>query len=378
MIEAYVAWRNTIQNKVQTAAAVAGVSFAVFLLFMQLGIYRAAERNATLITSQLDFDLILFSPHYQFILQPGSLPRPRVYQARGVEGVASVVPVYAGSGRLRNVDSQDQTGITAIAIDPADRPFLNDELNSLVGGLTIEDTALMDRQSRPECGPRVPGTVTELAGRRLTIIGNYEAGTGLIGNGTLLLSDRTFVKIVPGASAERVALGLVKLRPGVRLDEAEERLGQMLGPSVGVMTRDRFERRERRYLLGVRPVGILFTLGLGIGFAVGAVTFYQVLEAETANRQLEFATFKALGFTNYSLYRTLVLQAMLLTGCAFAPAFVLALGLFQMLRDLAQLPMRMTPGLVGTIIALTLGMSTSAAALVLRRIHRVNPADLFP
>ena len=38
-----MAWRNLLQNKRRTAAALGGITFAVLLVFMQLGFLRAAR-----------------------------------------------------------------------------------------------------------------------------------------------------------------------------------------------------------------------------------------------------------------------------------------------------------------------------------------------
>ena len=41
-----LAWLNTIQNRKRSATAVAGICFAVLLIFMQAGFLGAAKLNA--------------------------------------------------------------------------------------------------------------------------------------------------------------------------------------------------------------------------------------------------------------------------------------------------------------------------------------------
>ena len=56
-----LAWNNVVHNKVRTAASLSGVTFAILLVFMQLGFYDVCFRSSTMIYDQLDFDLALLS-----------------------------------------------------------------------------------------------------------------------------------------------------------------------------------------------------------------------------------------------------------------------------------------------------------------------------
>ena len=51
-----LAWKNLTHNKVRTAIGVAGVGFAVILIFMQMGFKGAIKKTATQIYDALDFD----------------------------------------------------------------------------------------------------------------------------------------------------------------------------------------------------------------------------------------------------------------------------------------------------------------------------------
>ncbi len=60
-----LAWANITHNKTRTAAGVAGVAFAVLLLFMQLGFYDTSYRSSTLLLDQFDFEVAVRSPQYR-------------------------------------------------------------------------------------------------------------------------------------------------------------------------------------------------------------------------------------------------------------------------------------------------------------------------
>src|SRR5437763_7524695 len=100
-----LAWLNLIHQKKRSLVAVAGVSFAALLIFMQLGFYGAAEGTATVIYDELAFDIVIMSPRYIDINRPGNFPAERISQVRAIPGVAEVVPINIAFGEWRNADA---------------------------------------------------------------------------------------------------------------------------------------------------------------------------------------------------------------------------------------------------------------------------------
>ncbi|MCX7702065.1 MAG: hypothetical protein N2039_14405, partial [Gemmataceae bacterium] len=93
-----LAWLNLRHQKKRTAVAIAGVGIAVLLIFMQLGFYGAAEATATLVYDELAFDILLTSPKYIDINRAGQFPALRLQQARAVDGIESVAPLWVAFG----------------------------------------------------------------------------------------------------------------------------------------------------------------------------------------------------------------------------------------------------------------------------------------
>ena len=91
-----LAWKNLVYNKVRTAVALAGVGFAVILIFMQMGFLGAVRKTATQIYDALDFDLMLRSPTYLHLTEPRSFPRERVLTAASLPDVALARLFYLG------------------------------------------------------------------------------------------------------------------------------------------------------------------------------------------------------------------------------------------------------------------------------------------
>ena len=87
-----LAWLNLVHNRVRTAVAVAGVAFAIVLMFMQLGFLEAVKASATMIYDVLDFDICIRSIDYLNLADARTFPRTRLLHANGVKGVERGVP----------------------------------------------------------------------------------------------------------------------------------------------------------------------------------------------------------------------------------------------------------------------------------------------
>jgi len=128
-----LAWKNLVHNKVRTAVALAGVGFAVILIFMQLGFLGAVRKTATQIYDALEFDLMLRSPTYLHLTEPRAFPRERVFQAASLPEVKKAKPFYLGLSEWQAPQPDDARpdewqgdwrGIITMGVDPNDPPFI--------------------------------------------------------------------------------------------------------------------------------------------------------------------------------------------------------------------------------------------------------------
>src|SRR6476619_5611439 len=89
-----LAWMQLTRERLRMIVAVAGVTFAVILMLMQLGFRSALYQSAVRFHSHLDGELFLVSPQSSYLVSMKAFSRRRLYQAVGAPGVASVASVY--------------------------------------------------------------------------------------------------------------------------------------------------------------------------------------------------------------------------------------------------------------------------------------------
>lgn len=376
-----LAWLNLVHEKTRTLAAIAGVAFAVVLILMQLGFLNSVRLTATQVYDQLIFDILLASREYQSISKAGSFSSIRLYQAQSVPGVAEAHPLYLDFNLWMNRDSRQQQpsrrGIFVIGFPLEQHPF---RLPPLTGNLKLlkePGRVYMDELSRKQFGDWRHSGDLEIGGKRIEVVGTFRMGTGFGADGDVIVGDETFRQLFPQRADDDISLGLIRVKPASDPDAVAEDLRRHLPPDVSVFTRDEIEQRERQHWVTRTSVGVIFSLGVVVGLIVGIAIVYQVLSSDIANHEAEYATLKAMGYSNGYLAGVVLQQALILALVGFLPGWVLSVVLYRVTEDSAHIPMRMGWELSVGILALSVMMCAVSAIAALRKVTAADPADLF-
>jgi putative ABC transport system permease protein len=212
---------------------------------------------------------------------------------------------------------------------------------------------------------------------KVAVVGEFAMGTGFGADGDVVTSDQTYQALFPQMSLEQVSLGLLRIKPGFDAAAIAQKLRQQLPPDVNVWTRDEIEQSERQHWVIRTSVGVIFALGVIVGFIVGTAIVYQVLSSDIANHQAEYATLKAMGYSAGYLASIVLQQALILAVVGFIPGWAISLGLYMLTEESAHIPMRMGRVLPLFIFVLSVTMCAMSGVASLRKVNRADPADLF-
>jgi putative ABC transport system permease protein len=375
-----LAWHNLVHQKTRTLVALAGVGFALILIFMQLGFLGGIQKAATVLYDHLDFDVLVVSREYVNVNKSGSFPIDRLYQAQQASAAVQAAPLYVGFQLWRNPQTEKhyRRYIQIVAFPLAEQPFTGlPAIDAARDKLRVPDTVLIDRNSRDEFGPKTPGTVAELGGRKVTIVGQFDMGISFGADGVLVTSADTFSGLVGGQSPDIINLGLLKLPEKADPDEAARRLNAVLPHDVWARSRAEVERRERRHWVWQTPAGTIFLLGVGIALVVGVVFVYQVIATDIKDHLRQYATLKAIGYNNLYLAGIVLKQALILALAGYVPAFLVALGLYWLTTQVAGVVIAMTFLRALGVLGLSVAMCSLSGLFALRKVWAADPADLF-
>ena len=376
-----IAWLNLTHEKNRLLVAIAGVSFAVILVFMNLGFLGSLAKTAAILYGQIDAEIFLISPQSLEISTTKPFPIERIYQAAGVNGVERVMPLYVGYLQWRNPETRRNRAIFVYGINPEDPVFIMPELKDPknLAALRRPDTALIDRLSRPEFGSQTTGTVTEAKRRQITIGGQYSMGGGFAADGTLILGDQNFRRYFDPFPLHLINLGLIKLKPGVNPQQIAAELKRVLPPDVSVYTQEEIIARDRDYWINTTSTGFIFTMGVAVSCVVGVVIVYQILYTDISDHMKQYATLKAMGYRSRFLFGVVLQEAVILAVLGYIPGFAVSLGLYDVTVRATSggLPMTMELERAIFVLLLTLVMCSLSALISVRRVITTDPAEVF-
>ncbi len=378
-----LAWLQVMKEKNRLVVAIAGIAFADMLMFLQFGFQDALYESATLQHHLLQADLILINPQYQVLFSAKSFSRERLYQALSNESVKSVSPVYIGMGQWKNPETRISRSILVWGVDPAGLSFKLPDVQQNASHLKIINQVLYDRAGRPEYGAigdafqRQGSTPVELNNRSVQVAGLFAIGSSFAADGNVITSDSTFLNLFPERQPNQIEVGLVQLNPGSNVVRVKAQLAKESAGEVRVLTGNEFAALEKYYWESQGTIGFIFGMGVIVGFIVGTVIVYQILYSDVANHLPEYATLKAMGYSDRYLLGVLLQEALLLAALGYVPGFIIAVGLYRVTYVATLLPVAMTLYRAIVVFLLTVGMCTVSGAIAMRKLSEADPADIF-
>ena len=378
-----LSWLLLTRQPVRLLVALAGISFAGILMFMQLG-FRDGLFDASVTAHRLfDADVVLISPRSASSVSMEAFPRRRLVQTLADPDVDGVTPVHWGLMLWRNPETRRNRSILALGFNPDDPFFVDPSLGEKTDALKQEGRVLFDQLSRPEFGPIAdwyrdgPVVETEIAGNRVRVAGLVSLGTSFGADGNLLTSTETFLDLMPQKPPGAIEVGLVRLKPGADPEQVVSRLRQRLPKDVSVLTKQGFIDFEQNYWKSSTSIGFIFTLGAAMGFVVGCVIVYQVLYTDVSDHLPEYATLMAMGYRLSHLLGVVVREGFYLAAMGYVPAYMAGQGLYWFVRDATKLPVGMDLSRALTVLVMILVMCMLSSFLAMRRLIDADPAEIF-
>jgi putative ABC transport system permease protein len=378
-----LAWLLLIRQPARLAVALAGISFAGILMFMQLGFRDGLFDASVTLHKLLDTDLVLISPRTMSSIAMAGFPRRRLVQAMADPDVAGTTPVHWNQLLWRNPQTRTTRSILTLGFEPGDALFLPPALGDQARLLTQRGRVLFDVRSRPEYGPverwiKEGRTVeTEVAGKRIRVAGLVSMGPSFGADGNMLTSSETFLQLLPNTPPGSIELGLIRLRPGADAAQVAARLRQQLPKDVAIYSKKGFEDFEMNYWRGSTSIGFIFTLGAAMGFVVGCVIVYQILYSDVSDHLPEYATLMAMGYPLSDLLGVVAREGLLLSILGYLPAWLAGQALYVMVRKGTGLPVQMDGVRSLVVLAMIFTMCMASAMLAMRKLADADPAEIF-
>lgn len=380
---------NLTHDRRKFATSLAGVGFAVLLMFLFTGFKNALYDSQVQLINQLNGEIVIINRLKNNMFVPRPFARRRLYQAKAFAEVEAAYPLYISNVRWKNPVTKQTRPVRVLAFNLADPVLPLPEVQEHLEALKMPNTALIDTRARAEIGPREAGIQSELAERNIRIVGTFALGTDFAsGNGNLIMSDQNFLRYFANRGPEEeersfatADIGLVKVKPGTDISALIGRLSDALPNDVKVMHRsgptNSFEAQEREYWRESTNIAFVFSLLTVMSFFVGIILVYQILYTDVADHWSEYATLKAMGYTNRFLLGIVIQEALILSALGFIPGILIGRMLYSGAGNAIGLVFLMTPGRIANIYLATFAMCLISGAIAVRKVQSTDPAEVF-
>ncbi|WPL19186.1 ABC exporter transmembrane subunit, DevC protein [Thiorhodovibrio winogradskyi] len=353
--------------------SVSGIAMAVVIIFVEQGFLYGVLDSQARITRHLNGELVVIHESRTHLNKWNTFKKAHIHRLAAVAGVATVIPIYKTKVRLRNPDTEREKMILAYGFPPSTTPFHGLIDNVARSTLKRRGSVLFDQLSRNIYGTLTLGSDLEINGENHRLEGFFRMGPTIVYDGALLMGDGTLLPHHPGIEP---IMAVVQLEQNADLAAIRLTL-ERAAPQLTVMTPGELEGKEKAFVEQSTPIGILFGIGMVAGLVIGVVVCYQVLFNDINNMLPQYATLKAMGYSNVFLAAVVVEQALFMSVLGFILALPIVWLFFDYLAERTAMLMFIDWQRILRVFVLTLGIGLTAAVLAVRVALRADPARLF-
>jgi putative ABC transport system permease protein len=411
---ASIARKNLFEDIPRFLVAQAGIMFAVSLVTIQTGILNGFTRSTGLLIEQSSADLWVASKQMTFLEVTKPLPLDHLVQARKVTGVER-----AEALSIRTTLWEDTTGsITPIRVygfDPNGELFANWKVpEGDLSDLKAPYNIAIDRSQLSSLGVQKIGDQVKIGTLPAKLIGwteNTQAMTSsayiytslenanaygtsgldsevncqVKGNDIQCLNNvgqsTTAVASNPApprklSLSDLITYVLVRVQPGQDIQALRRNLEATL-PGTKVFTKAEILDITRSYWQRRTGVGFILGLGAAVGFIVGIVVVSQILYSSVSDHIREYGTLKAMGASDWVIYRLIVEQALWMAVLGYIPSIGLCLALGTWTMAAKGIVILITPATAASVFGITVVMCVGSALFAVQKVTHVDPAIVF-
>ncbi len=369
-----LARKNLLHDRLRFAITVSGVAFAVTLVLVQVGLFVGLLAKSTVTIEQAAADIWITSRETPNVDFAHNFPETAVLRVRGVPGVARADNLLVQFMNIQ-LPSGAEEGCLVYALEDFTAwklpwKIAEGDPQDLRRGQFI----LMDRSAEQRFGPFRVGEYREILGRRFKIVGTTQDAASFT-TAPIVFMNYGNAQELSEAADHKTSYVLVKVTPGADPGAVAARLRETL-PFNDVYTKDEWARKSRTYWVSSTGLGMNMGITVFLGVLVGIVVVAQTLYTSAVEHVKEFGTVKAIGGSNWDIYRILGEQAVIAALLGFALGGAISWAMRPAMAKL-YLNVQISPGFAFTVLLGTVLMCLGAAMLSFRRVATIDPALVF-
>jgi putative ABC transport system permease protein len=370
-----LAVKNLLHDKLRSTMTIAGVAFAVTLVFVQVGLFLGILDNASVTIDHIGADLWVTSRNTPNVDFAHGFPETRLQRVRSITGVERADNLLVQFLNLTLPDGAEE-GMLVYGLEDFARwgiPW-NVESGDLAD-LKRGDYMFLDASAERRFGPFAVGDYREVMNYRVKIIGRTHDALSFTTSPLAFLDYELVQKLAGERMTGRTTYVLVRLAPGADAEAVKSEIRRRL-PYNDVYTRAEWAARSRSYWVASTGIGLNMYLTVFLGCLVGVVVVTQTLYTSTMEHIKEFGTVKAIGGSNRDIYRILGAQALIAAVIGFVAGRAMAFALAPAMARI-RLKLIIPPEFAAVVFVGTVLLCLAAALVSFRKVAKIDPALVF-
>ena len=377
-----VALKMLFGDRLKYIGLIIGIAFASMLICQQASIMVGFTRQTgSFIRDTSQADLWIMDPQVRFSQDSQPLRDTVVQQARSVAGVAWAAPLFQSFTRGQLADGT-RLSMIIVGLDDATLmgapPLMTQgrladlrrDRGVLIDAATAAKKLAMKRGGGREL--RV-GDHLSINDNDAVVVGSYRARESFFWEPVIYT---TYSRALQWAPRERNLLSfvLVKLNPGADLEQARQAIERKTG--LKARTNEEFIQLTADYIINSTGILINFGMAVALGFVIGLIVAGQTLYNFTLDNLRHYGALKAMGVSNLTLARMVLLQSLTVAvfGYGIGVGLASAMGLITSQAGLAFAMPWQIPALTAAAILM---ICMVASLLSLIPVFRLEPAVVF-
>ena len=370
-----LALKNLLHDKLRSAMTIAGVAFAVTLVFVQVGLFMGILDNASVTIDHLQADLWVTSRNTPNVDFAHGFPQGLVQRVRSVPGVERADNLLIQFLNL-SLPNGAEEGMLVYGLEDFTRWGMPWNIESgNVEDLRRGAYMFLDASAERRFGKFAVGEYREVMGRRVKIIGRSREALSFTTSPIAFLTYDLVQELSGGRMDGRTTYILVKLAPDADATAVAAELRRRL-PHNDVYTKADWAKRSRNYWVASTGIGLNMYLTVFLGCLVGVVVVTQTLYTSTMEHIKEFGTVKAIGGSNTDIYRILGAQAVAAAVIGFLAGRLMAFALAPAMAQI-RLKLIISNEFAAIVFVGTLVLCLVAALVSFRKVAKIDPALVF-
>lgn len=364
----FIALRNLLQEKIRLLISIGGVAFSILLMLIMVGIYEGSILQFTRYIRENPTDLIISKEGViDFFHGVSLISLSELEQFKQEEGIRDVVPMIGQRTNFESEGKQYHLFLVSFQTDKAQgAPW-----KISAGTKDIKDGEVVVSSTFAKKVNKKVDDELEFFEETFRIAGIVpDAST--FGTHSIWMTyadSQRLAKLPDMVNFAFVTLNEPSSAP-TKAKELSEKYTQWAVVDKQSFIANNQAELEESYLPIIQAIMI-------ISFLIGTAIVGLMIYTSTIEKAREYGILKAIGIKNCQLYTIVAVQAIIIVilglAVGIAGSFLLAAGLKEWIRLSPQIDARQ----VVWVITAGLGIGVISSFLPVRRLTRIDPAQVF-